>query len=127
MESKFETVQPASSKQTIVCQSFSDDNYGVTVSSCQRNCVGSGYYFFNHPEIKKNQILKWSLRVPKLYGGIGMVIILELIIFDFTRLMSEMRMDNLPVNDQLPRFFKGFGLSVNPPMGEWNLDWNMLD
>jgi len=56
-----------------------------------------------------------------------MVIILELIIFDFTRLMSEMRMDNLPVNDQLPRFFKGFGLSVNPPMGEWNLDWNMLD
>ena len=71
------------SKQLIVCQSFSDDNENVTVSNGKRS-VGNGgfgrpgYCFINHPKMQKNQILKWSLRVPKFkYGGIGMVIILE--------------------------------------------------
>ena len=80
-----ETVQPASvmeSKQTIVCESFSDDNYNVTVSSCRRSVKGVngnyGYCFLNHPKMQKNQILKWGMRVPKYTsGGIGMVIILE--------------------------------------------------
>ena len=78
-------------KQTILCDRFSDDNYQVTVSkqkqgffkskvwSVKNNGDGySGYCFLKHPKIQKNQILKWSLRVPKFkYGGIGMVIILE--------------------------------------------------
>ena len=81
-----ETVQPASvmeSKQTIVCESFSDDNYKVTVSSCRlsvKNVDGyHGYCFLNHPKMQKNQILKWSLRVPKFKfpGWIGMVIMPE--------------------------------------------------
>ena len=80
-----ETVQPASvigSKQTIVCQSFSDDNYNVAVSndkrSVKRTGYGYGYCFLKHPKLQKNQILKWSLRVPKSkYPDTGMVIILE--------------------------------------------------
>ena len=79
-----ETVLPASvteRKQTIVCQSFSDDNYDVIVSndkrSVKRTGYGYGYCFLNHQKIKKDQILKWSLRVPKSYkySYIGMVII----------------------------------------------------
>ena len=82
-----ETVQPASvveSKQTIVCQSFSDDNKYVTVSNDKRSVkhnAGSGYVwgycFLNHEKIKKDQILKWSLRVPKFkYSGfLGIVTI----------------------------------------------------
>ena len=84
-----EIVQPRSeSKQTIVCQGFSDDNYRATVSNGKRSVRGNdeyddeyddvGYCFVNHPKLKKNQVLKWSLRLPKYkYGGIGMVIILE--------------------------------------------------
>ena len=81
-----EAVQPASvieRKKTIVCQSFSDDNYNVTVSnderSVKRNFGGPGYCFLNHSKMQKNQVLKWSLRVPKfrLPGLIGMVILLE--------------------------------------------------
>ena len=83
------TVQPASvvaSKQTLVCESFSDDNCKVTVSSCRRSVKGirhangsdQGYCFLSHPKVQKNQILKWSLRVPKSKSsGIGTVIILE--------------------------------------------------
>ena len=79
-----ETVQPTpvtEGKETIICQSFFDDNYKVTVSNDKRsvkyNGVGNGpgYCFLKHPKIKKDQILKWSLRVPKHRGGIGMVII----------------------------------------------------
>ena len=92
-----ETVQPASvmeSKQTIVCQSFSDDNYYVTVSNDKRSVKRSygcaGYCFLNHQKIKKDQILKWSLRFPKFkYGGIGMVIILELKIFDYLKITFQ--------------------------------------
>ena len=77
-----ETVKPASeSKQTIVCQSFSDDNKYVIVSNDKRSVkyngvrYGDGYCFLDHEKIKKNQILKWSLRVPKYKSGlIGMVI-----------------------------------------------------
>ena len=70
------------SKQTIVCDSFSDDNKNVTVSSCKRRAKNSGFgrsdCFLDHPKIEKNQILQWSLRVPKFKSGlIGMVIILE--------------------------------------------------
>lgn len=65
-------------KETIVCESFSDTNKNVTVSSCKRSVKSSafGYCFINHPPIGKNQILKWSLRVPKFGNGIiGIVII----------------------------------------------------
>ena len=80
-----ETVQPASvmeRKQTIVCQSFSDDNKNVTFSngkrSVKRKDFGWSYCFLNHPKMQKDQILKWSLRVPKFkYSSVGMVIILE--------------------------------------------------
>ena len=81
-----ETVQPASvmeRKQTIVCQSFSDDNKNVTVSNGKRSVkyngdgYDDGYCFLKHEKIKKDQILKWSLRVPKSKYTIGMVIILE--------------------------------------------------
>ena len=73
------------SKQTIVCDRFSEDNFYVTVSSCKRSAEynkkgghGDGFCFLNHPKIEKNRILKWSLRIPKFrYGLIGMVIILE--------------------------------------------------
>ena len=73
-------------KQTIVCQSFSDDNENVTVSndkrSVKQNGSGNGYCFLNHPKLQKNQILKWSVRVPKhKYGWIGMVIMLDKIKF----------------------------------------------
>ena len=77
-------------KEIIVCRSFSDDNHNVIVSSDKRsvknNRINRGYCFLNHPKIGKNQILKWTLRVPKfkaglfdalLSGFIGMVIILE--------------------------------------------------
>ena len=38
-----------------------------------------GACFLKHPKVQKNQILKWSLRVPKSKsGGIGMVIILKI-------------------------------------------------
>ena len=84
----FETVETMSiteSKRAIVCKSFSDDNKYVFISSCKRSVKllvmegnGYGYCFLNHPKIEKNQILKWSLRVPKFKRGwIGMVIILE--------------------------------------------------
>ena len=80
-----ETVQPApvmESKQTVVCQRFSDDNKNVTVSNGKRSVKADGYgylgyCFLKYPKIKKDQILKWSLRVPKSGYSIGMVIILE--------------------------------------------------
>ena len=84
-----ETKQIIGNKQTIVCDRFSDDNYQVTVSklkqgffkskvwSVKTNGAVYGYCFLKHPKIQKNQILKWTLRVPKSYGLIGMVIILE--------------------------------------------------
>ena len=77
-----ESVPLTQSKQTINCDSFSDDNYNVTVSSCKQSVKGKlgdyGYCFLNNPKWQKNQILKWSLRVPKHnYGRIGMFIIPE--------------------------------------------------
>ena len=64
-------------KQTIVCDSFSIYKENVTVSNCNRFAKainGMGYCFLNHPKIEENQILKWSLRVPKFNYFIGMVI-----------------------------------------------------
>ena len=91
-----ETVQPTSvmeSKQTIVCESFSDDNYDVAVSNDKLSVKGTGsigFCFLKHPKMQKNQILKWKLRVPKFkYGGIGMVIMPELIIFYFLMIAFE--------------------------------------
>ena len=80
-----EIVQPRSeSKQTIVCQSFSDDNKYVTVSNGKRSVKYNGgpfdygYCFLKHPKMQENQVLKWNLRIPKYkYGTIGIVIILE--------------------------------------------------
>ena len=79
-----ETVETASvieTKQTIGCDRFSDHNCRVTVSRCKRsvksNSISWGYCFLNHQKIEKNQILRWTLRVPESRGGIGMVIILE--------------------------------------------------
>ena len=72
------------SKRMIICDSFSNDNKNVTVSSSKRSVmrdVGdfAGYCFLNHPMIRENDILKWSVKVPKFeYGWIGMVIILDL-------------------------------------------------
>ena len=74
-------------KQIIVCRSFSDDNTSVDISSCKRAVRHNdddwwGYCFLDHPEMDKNQILKWSLRIPKILKAslgayIGKVIILE--------------------------------------------------
>ena len=89
--SAVETKPILENKQTIVCDRFSDDNFGVTVSKPKRGVFNSkvwsvknngggysSYCFLKHPKIQKNQILKWRLRVPKFkYGDIGMVIILE--------------------------------------------------
>ena len=92
-----ETVQQASiteRKETIICQSFSDDNYKVAVSNDKRSVKSNGgrfvrgYSFLKHSKIKKDQILKWSIRVPKFKYGLGMVIILELII-SFRNLISK--------------------------------------
>ena len=85
MQGAVEIVQPASvigRKQTIICDSFSDDNVDVTVSICKRRVKsngngGYGYCFLNRPKMEKNQILKWTIRVPKNHGRIGMVIILS--------------------------------------------------
>ena len=66
------------SKQTIICDRFSNDNYNATVSSCGRSVKGKGgygYCFLNRPKMQKNQILKWSLPKDK-YCRIGMVFIL---------------------------------------------------
>ena len=73
------------SKQTKVCESFSNDNYNVTLSNCKRSAKGKfgsyGYCFLKHPKIEKNQIIKWKVRVSKFRTGkIGMVIIFGLII-----------------------------------------------
>ena len=70
-------------KDVVVCQSFSDDNENVDVSSCKRivkvnYSKGSlGYCFLNHPKIEKDQVLQWTVRVPKFHldHSIGMVII----------------------------------------------------
>jgi len=76
-----ETISITESKQIIVCDSFSNDNKNMIVSSCKRSVKkfgNLGYCFLNHPKIEKNQILKWSLRVPKFDDGwIGIVLIFE--------------------------------------------------
>ena len=73
----FDPIPPE--KETIVCESFSEIKKNVIVSSCKRSVKSSayGYCFINHPPIGKNQILKWSLRVPKFCNDdiIGIVII----------------------------------------------------
>ena len=65
-------------KEIIVCESFSKKH--VNVLRCRRSVklahfLIAGYCFLNHPKIEKNQILKWTVRIPKLkHGNIGMVI-----------------------------------------------------
>ena len=74
----FKTSPITQSKQTIFCDSFSDDNCNAIILSCRRSVKGkngNGYCFINHPKMQKNQILKWSLRVSKYkYDFLGMVI-----------------------------------------------------
>ena len=83
-------------RRVIVCQSFSDDNEDVDVSSCRRIIkftdkeeYGVGYCFLNHPKIEKDQVLQWTVCVPKFHkwSDIGMVITNEyknFNIFDIT-------------------------------------------
>ena len=73
-----EAFDPTPPEKEFVCESFSETKKNVIVSSCKRSVKSSayGYCFINHPPIGKNQILKWSLRVPKFGNGIiGIVII----------------------------------------------------
>ena len=80
-----ETPMISGNKQIIVCESFSDDNKYVAVSSCKRSVKfdypdfslgGVGYCFLNHQKIDNNKLLQWTIRVPKFKGGLlGMVII----------------------------------------------------
>ena len=72
-----ETLPIRETKQTIVCDSFSIYNENVIVSNCKRfakSAQTKGYCFLEHPKIEENQILKWSLRVPKFKYFIEMVI-----------------------------------------------------
>ena len=71
-------------RNVVVCQSFSKDNYLVDVSTCRRIVMftndtakqGSGYCFLNHIKIKNDQVLQWTIRVPRFHwdSDIGMVI-----------------------------------------------------
>jgi len=83
-------------KQVIVCKSFSDDNRKVAVSSSKRSVkfddprAGFGYCFLKHPKIENNQLLQWTIRVPKFVcGNLGMVIIRQYIIFDFLKITFQ--------------------------------------
>ena len=87
-----ETSENEESKKVIVCQSFSDDNEDVDLSSCRRILKytdkkedGVGYCFLNHPKIEKDQVLQWTVHVPKFHfhSRIGMVITKEYKNFDF--------------------------------------------
>ena len=76
------TTPVSESKQTIICDRFSDENKNVIVTSCKLlskvDDYKLGYCLLNHPKIETNKILKWGLRVPKFkYAWIGMVIFLE--------------------------------------------------
>ena len=82
-------------KQIIVCKGFDFGNEGVRISGCKRSVKGNmsglhykGFCFLKHPKLSWNQILKWTLRIPKFRrGAIGMVITLEQIIFDFLKII----------------------------------------
>ena len=92
-----ETPMISRNKQVIVCESFSDDNTdgeGIAVSSCKRIVKYSkpgepsiGYCFLKHPRIENYQSLQWTLRIPnfKKYCILGMVIILEYIVYLISR------------------------------------------
>ena len=69
-----ETSVNVDNEAVIVCQSFSDDYFDIDVSSCKQIVkftdeqeYGFGYCFLNHPTIKKDQVLQWTVRVPKFY------------------------------------------------------------
>ena len=68
----------------IICKSFSNNNYGVDVSSCKRIVKNTsntlrGYCFLNHPKIEQDQVLQWKVRVPKFHNMsyVGMVIMIN--------------------------------------------------
>ena len=113
-------------KQTIYCDSFSDDNQNVEIlclcwGSCacfnichcydHCNCFNSkrsvrvenphnpGYCFLNHPKIEENQILKWCLEIPKLYSFVGRVIILCSIV-DLIKIFIRSLLDFLEITLQ---------------------------
>ena len=76
-------------KRIIICDTFSEDNFNVIVSSCKRSIRSKrakerlGYCFLSHPNIDKNQILRWTLRVPRHQTFIGIVIIFKYVLFKF--------------------------------------------
>ena len=82
-----DTTSIAENKKIIICDSFLEDNLAVNVTNCKR-CIQNvyhypGYCFLGYPNIEKNQILRWTLRIPKHEHNvwniifIGTVIILE--------------------------------------------------
>ena len=76
-------------KRIEICDSFSEDNVNLIVSSCKRSIRSkgrTGYCFLSHPNIDKNQILRWTLRVPRHQTSIGIVIILKNILFEFLKI-----------------------------------------
>ena len=87
-----ETKSIKEQKRIQICDKFSNHNQNVTIFETKRGFSDSkgwsvkskdyhynGYCFLNHTKIGKNEILKWSFRIPKTRGltGIGIVIILE--------------------------------------------------
>ena len=81
-----DTTSIAENKKIIICDSFSEDNLAVNVTNCKRSIHNvynprmyhyPGYCFLGYPNIEKNQILRWTLRIPKHEHFIGTVIILE--------------------------------------------------
>ena len=89
-----ETIENATNtkiRSIIFCKRFSLDNKDVFfLSSCRRivkindmilrnnKRIDIGFCFLEHSEIEQNQILRWTLRIPKFQNGfIGMVIILN--------------------------------------------------
>ena len=82
----------AVNQSVIYCNTFSDDNHEVIVTDCKRRIKyykkddsGIGYCFLSHPKLEADQVLQWTVRMPKFHYccEIGMVIILEKIIFYF--------------------------------------------
>jgi len=74
--------------RTVICERFSNHNENVILSSCERSLKlksedgnkRRSHCFLNVPKIEENQILKWTIEVPKfrcvesVESYIGMVI-----------------------------------------------------
>ena len=76
----------AKNQSVIYCNTFSDDYDDVILSDCKRTIKffekdvnGCGYCFLNHPKLEADQVLQWTVRIPKFdcLCNIGMFTILE--------------------------------------------------